>query len=69
VFMLIPLLHGTGLERHGRILREVAALVERGAVRPHLDPQRFGFSEAAAAHAHWEAGRARGKVRLVNDLG
>ncbi len=68
VFMLIPLLHGVGLERHGRILREVAALVEQGRLRPLLDDHTFGFSEAAAAHAHWEAGRARGKVGLHQDL-
>jgi len=68
VFMLIPLLHGLGLAGHGEILRQAAALVDTGRLRPLLDARRFGFSEVAAAHAHWEAGAATGKVLLENDL-
>ncbi len=39
VFMLIPLLRGIGLERHGQILKEVAGLVDEGRLRPLLDSQ------------------------------
>ncbi|GGF86022.1 quinone oxidoreductase [Azorhizobium oxalatiphilum] len=62
IFMLIPMLHGIGRERHGRILRELAALVDRGEVRPLIDPQLFTLDTAADAHRRLESGRAVGKV-------
>lgn len=62
VFMLIPMLHGGGRERHGAILREVASLVDAGRLRPLLDPHRFTLDRLAEAHAHAESGRAVGKV-------
>lgn len=68
VFMLIPLLHGIGMARHGAILRELATLVDAGRVRPLIDEHRFGFTEVAAAHRFLESGQAVGKVVLVNDL-
>lgn len=64
VFMLLPLLTGEGRDQHGQILREVARLVERGAVRPLVDPTRFSIRDIAAAHAHFEAGNVRGKLVL-----
>lgn len=67
VFMLIPMLHDTGREAHGRILREVAALVDQGRLRPLIDPERFTLDRIAAAHAKLEAGRALGK--LVINIG
>lgn len=67
VFMLIPMLHDIGREAHGRILREVAALVDQGRLRPLIDPERFTLDRVAAAHAKLEAGRALGK--LVIDIG
>ena len=65
VFMLIPMLHGRGRERHGAILREAGALVAAGRLRPLLDARRFTFAEAGAAHAHLESGQAIGKVVLT----
>lgn len=62
IFMLLPMLTGHGLARHGGILREVGALVDAGGIRPLLDPTRFVLDEAAAAHAFLESGRAVGKV-------
>lgn len=67
VFMLIPMLHDIGREAHGRILREVAALVDQGRLRPLIDPERFTLDRVAAAHAKLEGGRALGK--LVIDIG
>ena len=66
VFMLIPMLHDAGREAHGRILREIAALVDAGRLRPLIDPERFPLDRVAAAHAKLEAGRALGK--LVIDI-
>lgn len=68
VFMLLPMLTGTGREAHGAILREIAGLVDAGRLRPLLDVQRFGFSQVAEAHARLESGQAMGKILLVNDL-
>lgn len=45
----------------GDQLREVAALVEGGAVRPVID-RLFGFDETREALAYAEAGHATGKV-------
>lgn len=62
IFMLLPMLEGTGRERHGRILRQVAGLVDQGRLRPLLDPGRFTLDQAADAHRHLGSGAARGKV-------
>ncbi len=67
VFMLIPMLHNRNREAHGRILREIAALVDEGRLRPLIHERRFGFSEVAEAHALLEGGGATGKIVLTAD--
>jgi NADPH2:quinone reductase len=62
IFMLLPMLTGSGLGRHGAILREVAVLVESSHLRPLVDPARFTLEQAARAQAHLASGRAVGKV-------
>lgn len=62
VFMLIPMLHDIGRARHGALLTELAGLVDRGLVRPLVDPTRFTLETAPDAHRHLEAGKAMGKV-------
>ena len=62
VFMLIPMLHDVGRERHGEILREAAHLAEAGKLRPRLDPSDFNLAQMADAHRHLESGKAVGKV-------
>ena len=64
VYMLIPLLHGKGRAQYGKILFNIAKLVDRGVIRPLLDPKSFRFSEVAAAHRHAQSGQAIGKVTL-----
>lgn len=49
VFTLLPLLTGEGLEAHGEILRQAAALVEAGKLAPRLDPHRFTLDAVDAA--------------------
>jgi len=66
VFMLIPLIHGIDRARHGRILTEAAALVDRGKLRPLIDAQRFTFEQIADAHTYAESGRQVGKVVVVH---
>ncbi|HET9484716.1 MAG TPA: zinc-binding dehydrogenase, partial [Xanthomonadales bacterium] len=66
VFMLIPMLHDEGRAHHGEILREVAALVDAGALRPLLDPSRHALAQLGAAHARLEGGGVVGK--LVVDI-
>lgn len=62
VFMIIPMLHGIGRDRHGRIMKKLAALVEAGKLRPRVDPTRFELADAVDAFRYFESGRAQGKV-------
>lgn len=62
VFMLLPMLTGRGLKRHGAILEGVAALVDAGRISPLLDERRFNLSQIGEAHAHLSSGQAIGKV-------
>ncbi|WP_455210120.1 zinc-binding dehydrogenase, partial [Kaarinaea lacus] len=62
VFMLIPMLHNIGRERHGNILRQVAALVDANKLKPLIDQQKFSFADIASAHKYFESGAAIGKV-------
>lgn len=62
VFMLIPMLHDLGRDRHGRILRALASLVESGKVRPLIDKRRFDLAGVPDAYRHLETGNAVGKV-------
>lgn len=64
VYMLLPMLSGINRAHHGKILAQLAQLVDQGQVHPLLDHQAFTFSEVAAAHAHLESGQAIGKVVL-----
>jgi NADPH:quinone reductase len=67
VFMLLPMLRGNGREKHGQILRDVAAMVDSGRLRPLLDARTFTLETAPDAQAHLASGGARGKV--VIDIG
>ena len=62
VFMLLPMLRGSGRERHGWILSQVANLVDAGHIRPLLDPTRFTLKTAADAHRLLGSGNAKGKI-------
>lgn len=62
VFMPIPMLHDVGREAHGAIMREIAALVDAGKLRPLLDPERFELDQVGAAQAKLEDGKALGKI-------
>ncbi|MBD2308375.1 zinc-dependent alcohol dehydrogenase family protein [Chroococcidiopsis sp. FACHB-1243] len=64
VFMLLRMLYGTERAEHGKILFNVAKLVDQGTIRPLLDPKSFRFSEVAEAHRYAESGQAVGKVVL-----
>lgn len=61
------MLEGIGREEHGRILRDIAALIEDGRLRPLIDPNRFDLARLPDAFRHLEAGKAQGKV--VVDIG
>ena len=62
VFMLIPMLHNIGRERHGAILRKLAALVDANKLKPLIDEQKFNIADIDLAHKHLESGAAIGKV-------
>jgi NADPH:quinone reductase-like Zn-dependent oxidoreductase len=68
VFTLIPLLTGEGLERHGKILRQAARLMDAGKLRPILDERRFTGDDIDAAYALVESGANRGRIVIeLND--
>src|ERR1700682_429186 len=50
-------------EANGEQLRDIATLVDSGAIRPMID-REFAFEQLPAALTYLEAGRARGKVVL-----
>ena len=50
-------------QSNGDQLREIAALVDSGAIKPVID-REFAFEQLPAALSYLEAGRARGKVVL-----
>ena len=62
VFMLLPMLRGFGRERHGLILRKLAAMVDDGKLRPLIDDNRFTLETAPDAHWRLVSGEAYGKV-------
>lgn len=64
VLMLLPMLLGRGMARHGDILRRAADMVERGRLRPLIDERRFAFEQVGEAHALLESGKAIGKIVL-----
>jgi NADPH2:quinone reductase len=68
VLSLLPLLTGEDRGPQGRILTEVARLIDAGRIRPLIDPSHFPFSRVGEAHAHLEEGRAVGKIRLTADF-
>ena len=50
-------------EPSGEQLREIAGLVDSGAIKPVID-REFAFEQLPAALTYLEKGRARGKVVL-----
>jgi NADPH2:quinone reductase len=62
IFMMLPLLENRGRERHGRILRDIATLVDGGKLRPLLDAGQFALETAPDAHRRLQSGKAKGKV-------
>lgn len=66
VFMVIPLLHDIGRERHGAILAIASKLVEQGDLKPLIDKKRFTFDQIGEAHAYAASGEQIGKVLVVH---
>ncbi|WP_019026397.1 zinc-dependent alcohol dehydrogenase family protein [Colwellia piezophila] len=65
VLMLIPLSHGINHASHGRILTEIAELVDAGKITPIIDESNFSIWEVAKAHDHMASGKAVGKITLT----
>ena len=66
VFMLIPMLHDFRREQHAAILKDLASIIESGALTPVLDEKQFSLAQADQAHARLESGEGMGKVVVVN---
>lgn len=61
VFTLLPLITGEGRTHHGKILAQIAALVETGRLEPLLNDRPFSVADIDSAHSLVESG-ALGKV-------
>lgn len=68
VLQPLPLVTGKNRAHYGSILKEVATLVDQGAIKPMIDSTTFTIRQVADAHQHLESGRALGKVVLVSDF-
>ena len=62
VFMLLPILKNKGREAHGKILSELASIVDAGKLKPLIDPHHFTLETVQDAHTFLESGKAQGKV-------
>jgi NADPH:quinone reductase len=67
IFLMLPLLSGKGLERHGQVLHKLVPLVEQGQVKPLLDGTSYTFRDVAQAHQRLASGQALGKITLTNE--
>ncbi|WP_374165285.1 NADP-dependent oxidoreductase [Arcticibacter sp. MXS-1] len=54
------------VESNGDDMKEIAALLEQGIIRPYIS-KIFDFSDMKAAHELQESGRVRGKVVVLPD--
>ena len=62
IFMLIPMLHNTKREEHGKVLAELARIVDKGGLQPLLDEKKFGLEAVGNAYDRLTSGQAIGKV-------
>jgi alcohol dehydrogenase len=62
VFMLIPMLHDHKREEHGAILKDLARIVDEGALVPLIDEKSFKFDKVTDAYQHLVSGKATGKI-------
>lgn len=65
VYMLMPMMYDTGRERHGEILRAIAAAADAGEVAPLVD-STFALADVARAHDRLDGGEAIGKVLVLS---
>lgn len=66
VFVLLPMLSGEGRAHHGKILSQLTDFVERGLLKPIVDPRKFTLADALNAHDAVESGSAN--VKIVIDI-
>ncbi|CAB9493302.1 zinc-dependent alcohol dehydrogenase family protein [Alteromonas macleodii] len=62
VFMLLPMIHNVGREAHSKILKQLASIVDAGALKPIIDAENFTLEQIAQAHDRLASGNAVGKV-------
>lgn len=67
VFMLLPMITGQDRARHGDILKNIADLVDAGAIKPLINDERFTFAQANEAHALYASGKHVGKIVLTHE--
>ena len=65
VFMLLPMITGTGRSLHGEILSNMAALVDEDALAVLIDERRFDYRDIGEAHRYWEKGQSLGKISVT----
>ena len=56
------MLHDYKRDEHGKILSNLAKIVDSGALKPLLDENHYGLTEVGNAYARLTSGQAIGKV-------
>lgn len=62
VFQPLPLISGQNRNYYNQVLSKIAEQVDKGNLKPLVDPQKFSFNEVGEAHDYLESGKATGKV-------
>ena len=65
VFMLLPLITGDGLPLYGKILQEIAGMIDDETLAVLIDEKTFDYTEIADAHRYWASGQAMGKIGVI----
>lgn len=61
----LSLITGLRREHYGKILTQIAELVDQGKLKPLIDPNQFTFEHIADAHQHLENKNAVGKIAVT----
>ncbi len=68
VLMLLTLLGSEHRDEYGKILENIAKIVDEGKLKPLIDAQHFTLNDVAKAHERLESGKANGKIVIsIND--
>lgn len=66
VMQPLPLITGKLRANYGKILANIASLVDKGIIRPLIDEKQFSISQVGEAHNYLELGHVIGKLVITH---